>query len=323
MQKLCTNLEEETIRSKTLTESILQKENLIAGLTTQNNHHLNEKAKFEKQLSFANNKISSLKECLHKENELVKDYQAKTISRNGSLSQLQDLNQSLNGLIDDLKAQNLKLAEDKSCLQGQITVFKNNVLNKDLVIAEQVRLVESLQEENKSQRDRIGMIKAQYDQFVSDSQKIIDKSKNDYVELNEKYAKEQAQRINLENIKSTMTRLVMELESASKKESAERRRLDQLLEDANHKIGLLEAKFSDHSNYSSELTLDSTGIQTPHKIPRKSRLSFKQLFKSPGSLTSVSKSLASVQSVESGIDHLRCRSIDTCGKSQISLGKEH
>jgi hypothetical protein len=113
----------------------------------------------------------------------------------------------------------------------------------------------------------------------------------------------------------------LDLESASRAESAERQRLDQLLEDANHKIRVLESRLTDHINYSSDLPSESTGSLTPHKIPRKSRLSFKQLFKSPGSLIGASKSLASALSIES--NHDRCRSIDTCGKSQISIGKKY
>lgn len=321
IEKMSSNMLEEIKKTKSLTEIMLRKDTEIIEITSKLTDLQNQKISLDRQISFANNKISSLKECLHKENELVKDYEAKTINRNGSIAQLQDLNLALNELLDEVKIQNSKLIDEKSCLEEQIKAEKISSQNKDLVISEQVLLVESLQAENKSQLDRIGMIKTQYEQFVSDSQAIFIKSKHDYAELKRQFANEQERRISLENIKATMTRLVIDLESASKKESAERQRLDLLLDAANHKIRVLQSKLSDQSSYSSDLTLDSAGSITSHRIPRKSRLSFKQLFKSSGSLMNVSKSVARVGSVDSVINHERSQSIDTCGKSQMSLGE--
>ena len=323
VQKLSASLEQEILKQKSLSESVLEKDNEIQVINRQMNELQNHRHKLDKQLSFSTNKITSLKECLYKENEVVKDYEVKAISRNNSFSQLQDVNSSLSTQLEDMKTQNSQLIQSKLSLEEQINVEKDSSQKKDLLIAEQVLLVESLQQENKSQRDRIALIKSQYNNFVTDSQAVIAKSKHDYAELQSLYVEEQEKRKNLETIKAKMTKLVMDLEFASKKESAERQKLDQLLEAANHTIEELESKMISHRRFSSDLTLDSAVSNTPHKIPRKSRLSLKTLFKSPGNFINVSKStmsVASVDSIESPIYHDRCQSIDTCAKSQISLG---
>ena len=289
----------------------------------------------EGQLASSNSRVSTLKDCLRKENEMVNEQAAKITSLQESVSRLQKQLEAQTSATRVEQEVTRTLQAEVIRLEASLSAERNCSLAKDKSVNEHFLLSETLQKENASQKEQINIIMSQYDAFVAESQSALSVAKKEHAELEFKYSVEYEKRINLEAIKATMTRLVMDLEAAAKRESDERLRLDQLLDDASHKIEILEMQILDNQRSANQKgrlheSIDSLALRTSEssdrgfldKTPRKGhRLSFKGFFRSSATIGDTNKSLPHVEGdVDSILGHDRSLSLDTCTRSQISLG---
>lgn len=290
----------------------------------------------DSQLQVANKRSATLRDCLKVENEIVKSLEQKVTSLQTTLTKTQSR-------LENEAAKALVASEESKSLLAQVAQLEASFSKERSIVTEKERdlivmtaQAETLQKEKITLIEKMGIVMKQYEAFMEEAQNSIAASKKDYTELEMKYTVECEKKASVDKIKATMSGLVADLETAAKKETDERLRLEHLLEESNHKIELLESQASlsrPRDSYTPQPAQPRTSDSSDRfsfqllKTPRKThRLSFKGLFRSSGALNETPK-----RSINSRIDldeesystHERSASLDTCNRSQISLLDVH
>ena len=289
----------------------------------------------DSQLQVANKRAATLRDCLKVENEIVKSLEQKVTTLHTTLTKTQSR-------LETEAAKSLVATEESKSLLAQVAQLEASFSKERSLVSEKERdltamttQAETLQKEKITLIEKMGLVMKQYEAFMEEAQNSIAASKKDYTELELKYTMECEKKASVDKIKATMSGLVADLETAAKKETDERLRLEHMLEESNHKIELLESQASlarTRDNYTPQPSQSRTSDSSDRfsfqllKTPRKThRLSFKGLFRSSGALNETPKRISSRIDLdeESYSTHERSASLDTCNRSQISLLDVH
>jgi chromosome segregation ATPase len=310
----------------------------------ETNSNLQEKVEIlEKQLESSNNRVMTLKDCLKTENDTVRKLEAELSTFKGKVFLMENELRNLSAEATQERDAVTTLKEQMTHLESALASEKRAFAEKDKKNSTLSSQIEALQKDKTFLEGKIEIVMNQYESTVSESQAKINVVNKNYKDLQSRYESLSDRATHLEEIKTTMTRLVLELESAIKKETEEKMRLEQLLDEAHHKIESLEthssfklplspskrgslirkmdsdevlSRVSDSSDRPSILNLSRT-TQKTH------RLSFKNFFKSSNAIGDMLRHSLPRLDVDddSSQTHERSFSIDTCNKSQLSLRK--